>query len=64
MDNKRVKMVQHSKYRWTLESPKGVLLVDDLMLASPYKAEEWCKSYISSHSDWCYEIIPLKKEIK
>lgn len=54
---KRVKMVQQTKYRWALLAPKGHVLVDNLMLASVTKAEEWVKSYVSSYNDWTYEII-------
>ncbi len=54
-----VKLIQESRYRWAVISPKGHKLVDDLLFASQYKAEEWLKSYISSFMGWTYVIIPL-----
>lgn len=57
-----VKMVQNSRYRWTLVSPKGSVLAEDLMMASPYKAEEWVKGYISSFNGWTYAIVLLTKQ--
>lgn len=33
-------------------------MIDDLSMASQYKAEEWVKSYISSYFGWDYVIVP------
>lgn len=54
-----VRMIQVSRYRWHLFSPKGHVLCDDLLIESSYKAEEWIKSYISSYQGWSYVILPL-----
>ncbi len=59
---KVLKMVQMSKYRWNLISPKGPIIKDDLLFANAHKAEEWVKSYVSSFQTWEYIVIP--KELK
>ncbi len=62
MRDKKVKMIQVTRYRWELRAPKGALLVDNLLIDSRHKAEEWVKSYVSSYNDWTYEIIMKKDE--
>lgn len=56
----KVTMNQVSKYRWQLLSPTGAIMLDDLLMASSYKAEEWVKSYISSFPCWSYVIVSKK----
>lgn len=63
MESKRVKMIQVSKHRWNLVAPKGHTMVEGLYLESPFKASEWCKSYISSFQDWSFEVV-LNKDFK
>jgi hypothetical protein len=60
MNNKYLKLIQISRYRWKLVSYKGHVIVDEVMVTSSYKAEEWCKQYISSFPGWDYEIIPMR----
>ncbi len=60
MNDKTVKMIQVSKHRWDLVSPKGTVLTEGIILDSPFKAEEWVKSYISSYTGWSYEIMTKK----
>ncbi len=54
---KCIKMIQVTKYRWKVISDSGNIILDDLLLASPYHAEEWIKSYISSFAGWKYLLI-------
>lgn len=52
-----VKMTQVSRYRWNLVAPKGHILVEGVLAASKHHAENWVKSFISSHPCWTYVII-------
>jgi hypothetical protein len=62
--DKCVKMVQISNNRWNLMSPKGTIMVEDILLYSPYEASEWAKKYISSWSDWSFKVIIKKGDVK
>lgn len=57
----RLIMKQRSLYMWDLISPKGYVMVEGYH-ASPYKAEEWVKAYISGQSCWSYVMI-LKEQL-
>lgn len=57
--NKSVTLKQVSLYRWELVAPLGHVLIDDLLFASPYKAEEWVKAYITTWNDWKYTLETL-----
>ncbi len=50
-------MIQRSKYRYDITTPKGFPLVEDLYFASPYKAEEYVAAYISTWTTWHYRMI-------
>lgn len=52
-----VTMLQVSKHRWNLISPKNTMMVEGLLLESQFKAEEWVRNYISGFSDWTYVIL-------
>lgn len=62
MKDKTVKMIQVSKHRWDLVSPSGAVLVEGVQLDSPFRAEEWVRSYISSYNGWSYVIMTKKAE--
>ena len=65
MKAKRILVLrQVTQNRWRLENSKGDVLLDDLMLESLYRAEEWIKGYVSSFNNYRYEIIPLTRERK
>ncbi len=61
--DRQVNMVQQTNQRWNLVAPKGHVLVEGLYFESAYKAEEWCKAYISSWTTWNYRVI-IKKGVK
>ncbi len=52
-----INMIQRSKYRYDITTPKGFPLVEDLYFASPYKAEEYVAAYISTWTTWHYRMI-------
>lgn len=58
-----VKMIQVSKHRWDLVSPKGTTMVEGIILDSHFKAEEWVRGYISGYPSWKY-VIMIKKADK
>lgn len=61
MIDKRVRMVQISPYRWQLISPKGHVLVDDILANNKRDAEAWAKSYISSFHGWEIQLEPKEE---
>ncbi len=42
--------------RWVIVNQKGDILKGDLTLASPYEAEQYIKSYVSSFINVNYEV--------
>jgi hypothetical protein len=52
-----VRMIETSKNRWELQGPKGNTISENIPVNSKIEAEEWVKAYISSYSNWQYEII-------
>lgn len=58
---KTVRMVQTNVYRWQLEAEDGTVIKDDLLMHSPYEAERWANSYISSFQTWFLEMRPIKE---
>ncbi len=57
-----VYLVQTNKYRWRLESDKGVVIMDDISANSSYDAEKWVRGYVSSFACWQYKIKPLEEK--
>lgn len=57
-----MRIVQETKNRWRVENGKGDMLVDNLMIESVYRAEQYIKGYISSYQNYRYEIIPLRRK--
>lgn len=56
-----VKLIQRTKYRWDVLSPKGHAMLEGLYFASEYKALDWTKAYISTWPTWNVEVI--RKEL-
>ncbi len=56
-----VYLVQLNKYRWRLESNKGVIIMDDISAHSSYDAEKWVRGYVSSFACWEYRIKPQEE---
>lgn len=54
---KHVRLIQVNKYRWNLLGPKDNVMVEGLQLHTKVDAENWVKAYISSWTDYTYEVI-------
>lgn len=59
-----VLMIQVSSCRWKIETKDGKVLTEDIMIGPVAEAEEYIKRYVTSFSNWKYEMILLKKEEK
>ena len=57
MDNKGIKLIQKTKYRWEVTSLSGHMIVDNIHFPNAYHAEMWAKAYVSSWNDWTYQLI-------
>lgn len=57
--NNHVRLVETNRNRWDLIGPKGNPIASNIFLYSRIEAEEWVKAYISSFSNWTYEIVKL-----
>ena len=60
-DKRHLKIVQATANRWRIENASGIVILDDLMLESSYRADQFMKGYVSSFIDYNYEVIPLNK---
>lgn len=60
-NSKTLKMIQVSKHKWRLEANNGTVLVEDLILDSAYRAEEYALNYASSFQGWKIELKPMKE---
>jgi hypothetical protein len=60
----KVRMVQTMQHRWKIETEKGVVMQEDIILQNPTQAQGYVTNYISSFSGWTAEVVPLKKEKK
>jgi hypothetical protein len=56
----KVYMVEIYKGAWRIENAKRDILVSGLFGLNKDAAERYVTSYISSFSDWTYEIIEMK----
>lgn len=56
---KHVLMIQTEPCTWRIESEAGIILKDDIKVSIIYEAEDYVKRYVSSFTDWTYELIPL-----
>ena len=52
---------QVSKHKWRIETTKGIVLVDELILDNPNQADEYARCYVSSFTGWMYEVVPLEE---
>lgn len=52
-----INMIQRSKYRYDITTPKGFPMVEGLYFPNPYKAEEYAKMYASTWVTWRYRMI-------
>lgn len=59
MEDKCVRLIQITRYRWELRSPKDHLMLD-LDFPDAYRAEQWILNYITSFQGWSFKLI--KKE--
>lgn len=59
---KKVRMIQVNNYRWNLVGPKDNIMVEGLALHSKQDALDWVKAYISTWTDYQYEVIPMKED--
>ncbi len=57
----RLKMVQYSKHKWDLQSPKGTVIAGDLTINTIYEARMFVEAYISGQPGWSYVILPMKE---
>ena len=57
-----VSIVQMTKFRWQLESSKGHIIKNDIFLSTRLEAENYVKNYVSSFTNWDYEVIPKEKK--
>lgn len=60
----KLKIVQQSQVNWQIQTPSGHVLQRDITIASPHEAERFIKGYISSFTNWTYEVVPIKKEVR
>jgi hypothetical protein len=51
-----------TKFRWQLESSKGHIIKNDIFLSTRLEAENYVKNYVSSFTNWDYEVIPKEKK--
>src|SRR6202161_1305979 len=59
-----VTLKQVTPYRWELISPTGVIMVDTLLFASPWHAEDWLQKYLTTWPTWSYKIKLLERQLK
>lgn len=52
-------MIQVSMYNWKIESKKGSVLKDNILVHNESDAVKYVELYISSFPNWDYNIIPL-----
>lgn len=52
-------MVQLTPHRWKIETKDGFLLKEDIVVHSVREAEDYVRQYVSSFTDWGYNIITL-----
>lgn len=56
-----VQMVQTGKHTWSIKSTSsGAIIQSNITIHNEYSANEYVKRYVSSFSDWTYEVVPLK----
>lgn len=62
MNVKRIKLIQVAPYKWNLVSPKGHIIVEDMLATTLRQAVLWAEAYISSYPDWSLEVITMEKK--
>lgn len=53
-----VYMIQTNKHLWEIRSSSGQLL-GEKSLASIFQAQDYIEKWISSYTNWTYEMVPL-----
>lgn len=61
---KKVKMVQMTQCNWRIETLSGSVMKADIMLGLQAEAEEYVRKYLTSFTDWSYEMVPLNNTNK
>lgn len=62
MNNKTiVLMCQVMPARWEITTQNGTVLKRDINVGTNTDAYEYARAYVSSFSDWTFELVPLKK---
>lgn len=56
-------MVQVNKSCWEIRTEHGIVLSDGIILGRIDEAEEYVRRYISSYSNWTYELKPLTEDL-
>lgn len=56
----KLKIVQNSQVNWHVQSPNGTILQKDITIASHYDAERFIKNYVSSFTNWGWEVVPME----
>lgn len=60
-DQVTVYMVQTMPRLWRIQSEKGIVLMDDIMVYSVREATDYVRRYVSSWDNWNYEVKPLEE---
>lgn len=55
----KVNMIQVTPHKWVIKTVDGFVLKDDIVVHSVREAEDYVRSYVSSFTDWGYNIITL-----
>lgn len=58
----KILMIQEESCRWRLETEKGTVLQDNIMLGLRAEAEDYVKRYVSTYPLWTYELIIKEKK--
>jgi len=59
MKQPKLVMKQQTPCRWQITTEKGIVLKDDIMLGTFLEAEDYVKRYVSSFSNFIYEMKPI-----
>ncbi len=57
-----IRIVQQTKYRYTVLTPAGHVLIEEITFATPFKASEWARNYVSTWPSWGFK-LELKEKI-
>lgn len=55
-------MIQIQRCYWQVQTPNGKVLRDNITISSVLEAKLYIENYISSFTNWGYDIMPIKKE--